>query len=120
MPLKYLAVVVLVTLFATACQRGFAADQSNVIFIICDDLNDYVEGFGGHPDATTPNITRLSKSGVRFTQAHCNIPICGPSRASLFTGIYPHHSGCYGFTKWETYDVLKNSRTIMDLSLIHI
>ncbi len=114
MPLKYLAVVVLVTLFATACQRGFAADQSNVIFIICDDLNDYVEGFGGHPDATTPNITRLSKSGVRFTQAHCNIPICGPSRASLFTGIYPHHSGCYGFTKWETYDVLKNSRTIMD------
>ncbi|MEM7233044.1 MAG: sulfatase [Planctomycetota bacterium] len=92
----------------------FAADRPNVIFIICDDLNDYVEGFGGHPQAKTPHMDRLAKSGVRFTQAHCNIPICGPSRASLFTGVYPHNSGCYGFTKWGTYEVLKNSRTLMD------
>tara|TARA_B110000495_G_scaffold203687_1_gene228779 strand:- start:1221 stop:3266 length:2046 start_codon:yes stop_codon:yes gene_type:complete len=91
-----------------------AVQQPNVILIICDDLNDYVEGFGGHPQTQTPNIARLSKTGVTFTQAHCNIPICGPSRASLFTGIYPHHSSCFGFTKWSEYEVLKNSRTIMD------
>jgi iduronate 2-sulfatase len=91
-----------------------AAEKPNVILIVCDDLNDYVEGFGGHPNAATPNMARLTASGVSFTQAHCNIPICGPSRASLFTGIYPHNSGCYGFTKWDTYQVLKNSRTIMD------
>lgn len=90
------------------------AEKPNVILIVCDDLNDYVEGFGGHPDAITPNLARLAESGVRFTQAHCNIPICGPSRASLFTGIYPHNSGCYGFTKWDAYEVLKNSRTLMD------
>ncbi len=90
------------------------AERPNVVLIICDDLNDYVEGFGGHPNAHTPSLTRLAKSGVRFTQAHCNIPICGPSRASLFSGVYPHHSGCYGFTKWDTYEVLRNSRTIMD------
>lgn len=89
-------------------------EQSNVILIICDDLNDYVEGFGGHPQALTPNLRRLAKGGVSFSQAHCNIPICGPSRASLFTGIYPHHSGCFGFTKWDQYEVLKNSRTMMD------
>jgi arylsulfatase A-like enzyme len=88
--------------------------RPNVVFIICDDLNDYVEGFDGHPQAVTPNISELAASGVRFTQAHCNIPICGPSRASLFTGIYPHHSGCYGFTEWYRYPVLKNSRTLMD------
>ena len=91
-----------------------AADKPNVILIICDDLNTYIEGFDGHPQTKTPNIARLSASGVRFTQAHCNIPICGPSRASMFTGVYPHHSGCYGFTKWDTYEVLKNSRTMMD------
>ncbi|MEO2013456.1 MAG: sulfatase [Fuerstiella sp.] len=91
-----------------------AAARPNVILIICDDLNDYVEGFGGHPQASTPNMRRLARSGVSFTQAHCNIPICGPSRASLFTGIYPHNSGCFGFTKWDGYEVLKNSRTIMD------
>ena len=90
-----------------------AAEKPNVILIVCDDLNDYVEVFGGHPNAVTPNMARLAASGVSFTQAHCNIPICGPSRASLFTGIYPHNSGCYGFTKWDTYEVLKNSRTIM-------
>jgi iduronate 2-sulfatase len=91
-----------------------AAERPNVIFIVCDDLNDYVEGFGGHPQAHTPNMARLSRSGVSFTQAHCNAPICGPSRASLFTGIYPHNSGCYGFERWDRYEVLKNSRTIMD------
>ena len=96
------------------CRPVSAAEQPNVILIICDDLNDYVEGFGGHPQAKTPNMKRLARSGVSFSQAHCNIPICGPSRASLFTGIYPHNSGCFGFTKWSGYEVLKNSRTIMD------
>ena len=104
---------------AVAClfsddRRATAAEQPNVILIICDDLNDYVEGFAGHPQAQTPNMKRLAHSGVSFSQAHCNIPICGPSRASLFTGIYPHNSGCFGFTKWDGYEVLKNSRTMMD------
>lgn len=91
-----------------------AAEKFNVILIVCDDLNDYVEGFGGHHQTRTPSIARLSRSGVSFTQAHCNIPICGPSRASLFTGIYPHNSGCYGFERWDGYEVLENSRTLMD------
>ncbi|MEE2825069.1 MAG: sulfatase [Planctomycetota bacterium] len=95
----------------TACLQ---ADQPNVLLIVCDDLNDYVEGYDGHPQTKTPNIHRLSQTGVRFQQAHCNIPICGPSRASLFTGIYPHHSGCFGFTRWNTYEVLNNSRTLME------
>ena len=90
------------------------ASQPNVILIICDDLNDYVEGYGGHPQTRTPNMQRLASTGVSFKQAHCNIPICGPSRASLFTGIYPHHSGCYGFFRWDGYEVLKNSRTMID------
>lgn len=109
----FLAVVVL-CLVAGRPFHVHAADQPNVILIMCDDLNDYVEGFGGHPQAKTPNMDRLARSGVAFTQAHCNIPICGPSRASMFTGIYPHNSGCYGFFRWGGYDVLKNSRTMMD------
>lgn len=104
--------------FAGMCLAHTAAaysdNQPNVIFIICDDLNDYVEGYGGHAQTRTPNMARLAESGVRFTQAHCNAPICAPSRASLFTGIYPHHSGCYGFTKWDEYEVLQNSRTMQE------
>ena len=105
-------------LIATGCltyvTKASPIEHPNVIFIICDDLNDYVEGFGGHPQTKTPNMARLAEQGVRFTQAHCNAPICGPSRASLFTGIYPHNSGCYGFTKWDTYEVLQHSRTLQE------
>ena len=43
------------------------AEKPNVILIVCDDLNDYVEGFGGHPQSRTPNIASLCKSGVSFT-----------------------------------------------------
>ena len=103
------------TICTAAAKKDDTTDpRRNVVFIICDDLNDYIEGFSGHPQTVTPNMARLADSGVRFTQAHCNIPICGPSRACLFSGIYPHNSGCYGFTKWDTYEVLKNSRTLMD------
>lgn len=93
---------------------GSEPSRPNVIFIICDDLNDYIEGFDGHPQARTPHLARLSRTGVSFTQAHCNIPICGPSRASLFTGIYPHNSNCFSFERWNNFEVLQNSRTLMD------
>ncbi len=92
---------------------SLAAARPNVLFIICDDLNDYIEGFGGHPQTKTPNIARLARSGVTFRQAHCNIPICNPSRASLITGLYPHTSGVFGFEHWDQNEVLANSRTMM-------
>jgi len=94
---------------------SFGANKKmNVLFIICDDLNDYVENFGGHPQARTPNIKKLARTGVSFVEAHCNIPICNPSRASILTGLYPHTSRCYGFEHWDKNEVLNNSRTIMD------
>ena len=89
-------------------------DKPNVLLIVCDDLNDYVETLGGHPQTKTPNIRKLIDSGVSFTQAHCNIPICNPSRASFATGIYPHTSKQFGFEDWDKNEILKNSRTMMD------
>ena len=84
--------------------------QPNVILIICDDLNDSVEGMGGHVDAKTPQIQEIMQAGVRFTNAHCNAPICGPSRASLWTGLLPNTSGYYGFNQqsndWRDFDIL--------------
>jgi arylsulfatase A-like enzyme len=104
--------------FALVCVLSLhaaqAADKPNVLFIICDDLNDYIGALGGHPQVKTPNMDRLFKSGVSFTQAHCNIPICAPSRASLFTGLYPHTSRNFGFDNWDENPVLKNNRTMMD------
>ncbi|QDT37472.1 sulfatase [Stratiformator vulcanicus] len=66
-----------------------AADRPNVLFIAIDDLNDWVGPLKGHPDVKTPNIDRLAKRGVTFTDAHCQFPLCGPSRASLMSGMHP-------------------------------
>jgi len=67
----------------------------NILFIAMDDLNDWIGCMGGHPQTITPNLDRLAKSGVLFTNAHCPAPACNPSRTTIMTGISPHVSGLY-------------------------
>lgn len=74
---------------------GFAQDKLNVLFIAIDDLNDFVNCMDGSISVPTPNIDRLAKRGTLFTNAHCQAPICGPSRASIMSGLYPSTSGNY-------------------------
>jgi arylsulfatase A-like enzyme len=88
--------------------------KPNVVLIVCDDLNDYVAGMAGHPQASTPHIARLARSGVAFKRAYSNNPICAPSRSSFLTGIYPHTSKNLFWDKWHENPVLKNSKTIME------
>lgn len=71
------------------------AERPNVLLITIDDLNDWVGCLGGHPQAITPHIDALAERGVLFTNAHCNGPICNPSRVSLMTGVRPSTSGIY-------------------------
>jgi len=66
-----------------------------VLFISIDDLNDYVGCLNGAVKARTLNIDKLAGQGTLFTNAHCQVPICGPSRASIMTGLYPSTSGNY-------------------------
>ena len=60
----------------------------NVLFIIADDLNCDI-GVYGNDQVQTPNIDRLAREGVLFENAHVQYPLCGPSRISLMTGLYP-------------------------------
>jgi arylsulfatase A-like enzyme len=71
------------------------AARPNVLFIAVDDLNDWLGCMGGHPQAKTPNLDRLAKSSILFTNAHCAAPACNPSRTAIFTGRSPHRSGVY-------------------------
>lgn len=72
-----------------------AEKKPNIILFSIDDLNDWTGCLGGHPQAKTPNIDRLAAKGTLFANAHCQSPVCNPSRASLMTGRHPHTSGVY-------------------------
>lgn len=67
----------------------------NVLFIVIDDLNDWIGCLGGHPDAKTSNFDRLARRGMLFTNAHCSAPRCNPSRTSVLTGLQPSTLGVY-------------------------
>ena len=69
--------------------------RPDIVFIIVDDLNDWVGCLGGHPDAKSPNIDQLASKGMLFTQGYCNSPQCRPSRTSLNHGVYPFRTGTY-------------------------
>ena len=88
----------------------FLSDQvpgsPNVVFVIVDDLNGLPLHPDGMPLAPTPHIDRLARRGVSFTNAHCNDPICAPSRATLMFGLYPQTSGLYWFENWRQNDIL--------------
>lgn len=68
--------------------------KPNILFIAVDDLRPSI-GCYGDELAVTPNIDRLAKRGVRFGQAHCQVAVCNPSRASLMTGLRPDMLGVW-------------------------
>ncbi|NBS33443.1 MAG: choline-sulfatase [Planctomycetia bacterium] len=94
---------------ATLCGLAFgltvpapalAADRPNVLFIAIDDQNDWIGHLGGHPLAKTPHLDALAARGTTFTNAHCQAPLCNPSRTSLLLGLRPTTTGIYGLAPW--------------------
>jgi arylsulfatase A-like enzyme len=81
---------------ATCKNKQNEFERPNVLMICIDDLNDWLGCMNGHPNAKTPNIDRLAGEGVLFTNAHCQAPLCGPSRASIMSGLRPSTTGIYG------------------------
>ncbi len=85
----------LLILFISSCTSE--PGQPNVLFIISDDLTaTAVSSFDGTV-CKTPNIDKLASEGMRFTQTYCQYPVCGPSRASLMSGYYPHATKTFGY-----------------------
>lgn len=92
------------TASATEPQRS-----PNVLFLAIDDQNDWIGHMGGHPLAKTPHLDRLASRGTTFLNAHCQAPLCNPSRTSLLVGLRPTTTGVYGLSPWfRTLDALKD------------
>ncbi len=87
--------ILLIVLLSLMGNVAHPADAPNVLFIAIDDLNDWIGCLEGHPDVRTPNIDRLAHRGVLFSNAHCAAPACNPSRAAVFSGLLPHHTGVW-------------------------
>ena len=67
--------------------------QPNLVFVFADQMRATDMACAGNHDVSTPNMDRLATEGMRFRRAFANAPVCGPSRASLLTGLYPLSHG---------------------------
>jgi arylsulfatase A-like enzyme len=94
-----------------ACVSG--NEPPNVLLISIDDLNDWVGCLGGNSQTSTPNIDRLAERGVLFSNAHCQAPICNPSRTSLMLGLRPSTTGIYVNRPWFRLTRRNANRTTM-------
>lgn len=76
------------------CLSVYTQDKKkpNVLFIIADDLNTALSGYG-HPQCKTPELDKLAERSVVFKNMHCQHPLCGPSRASIMSGLYTYSTG---------------------------
>ena len=110
MKIRYFIILLFISL---GCENKIQK-HPNVVLIMMDDMNDYPEVFDGHPQAKTPNIKKLAESGTSFLRAYTNNPICGPSRSSFLSGIYPHNSSNFWQESWLKNEVLSNTKTIME------
>ncbi|MDF1746399.1 MAG: sulfatase [Gimesia sp.] len=93
--------------------------KPNILFISIDDMNDWI-GCMGHPRVKTPHIDALAKRGVNFTNAHCQAPICNPSRVSMLLGKLPSTTGHYFLApRFREVEVTKDSETLFQFFRSH-
>ena len=90
--------VLFVVLFLLNCKSEVESEilkqKTNILFIAIDDLRPEL-GCYGSEIAVSPNLDKLATQGLLFNNAYCQQAICGPSRASLLTGIRPETSGVF-------------------------
>lgn len=84
-------IILLLIIFFNSCT--VAQEQPNIIFLFSDDAGYADFGFHGSEIMKTPNLDKLAKEGVKFTQGYVTDATCGPSRAGLITGKYQQRFG---------------------------
>ena len=102
-----------ILLFLLLSVSGFSQKRPNVVFIYVDDL-----GYGdlscyGATKISTPNIDKLAKQGIRFTNAHATSATCTPSRYALMTGIYPWRKSGTGILPGDAALIIPTDKTTL-------
>src|SRR5437764_8108479 len=94
----YMAAIILQAACANAAaqEREPAARPPNVVIVFADDMGYGDLGCYGNKSIETPNLDRMAREGVRFTDFYVAQPVCSASRAALLTGCYPSRIGILG------------------------
>ena len=87
-----ISLLIAVSSLFSASRAAEPAARPNVLLIVCDDLNTHVST-SGYPRIKTPSFDELASAGMTFGRAYCQYPVCGPSRASFLSGLYPESTG---------------------------
>jgi arylsulfatase A-like enzyme len=92
-------ILFLITTHSVSAQQPATvpAKPLNIIFILADDLGAHDLGCFGSTFYETPNLDRLARQGMLFTQAYAACPVCSPTRAAFMTGKYPPRTGITEF-----------------------
>ena len=77
-----------------------ADDRPNIVLILADDLGYGDVGVFGQTRIRTPRLDEMAREGIRFTNHYAGSTVCGPSRASLMTGLHTGHSPIRGNPRW--------------------
>jgi choline-sulfatase len=105
----------LIVFFLLGVSTALAADRPNVLLVSIDDLNDWTGFLAGHPQAETPHMDALAKSGRNFANAHCAVPVCSPSRVSVMSGLAPTTHGSYEIgPSYQSLPALRGVLTIQN------
>jgi arylsulfatase A-like enzyme len=91
-------------------RSAFDGRRPNIVHIHAESMDGRKMGCMGEPalQGLTPNLDSLADEGVTFTNAYSNCPVCNPSRASMFTGRYPHYYDC-----WNNHNGLREGTPIL-------
>jgi len=101
--MKFLSFPLLFGLFLSGCNSIKIPEKPNFLFIAVDDLRPELNCYGANW-IHSPNIDKLSATGIRFNFAYCQVPVCGASRASLLTGLRPSKTRFITYDTWAEKD----------------
>ena len=79
----------------------------NIVFILADDMGPWAMHCAGTPELHTPNLDRIAREGLRFTDFYCASPVCSPARASILTGRMPSAHGVHDWIRSGNVDPVR-------------
>ena len=121
-----LSIAIVITCLFMSCQSGNKGlikntkdtSKPNIIFVLADDLGYGDVGFNGQQKIKTPVLDQVAKEGMIFTRHYAGSTVCGPSRASLMTGMHTGHSSVRENPRWtksgKPVDISKEDITVAE------